>query len=232
MSSSPSPAPEIAVRPSLVGRALGGFGASILGGVLLGAAAWWSDQLTWPTSLLLPANAIGVWLGVAFALGASARTIPTGALRGLVGLIAAVAAYYLLFALLGSGFRAQGASHAATIWGAVALLAGPVMGGAGAVWRYGQGWPRAIGAALLSAALVAEGAVFGGPRLIRLDQLAQDPGALLYAAEAVLGLALPAILLRRGEWLRGYAATLAFAIVGALAIVPVTTVLRALADRF
>ena len=143
-----------------------------------------------------------------------------------------VAAYYLLFAVLGSGFRAMGASHAATIWGAVALLAGPLMGGAGAVWRHGQGWPRAVGVAVLSAALVAEGAVFGGPRLIRIDELGADPGALLFAAETILGLALPALLLRRTEWLRGYVATLVFAIVGALAIGPVTTVLRALADRF
>ena len=45
---------------------------------------------------------IGIWLAVAFALGGSARTIPTGALRGLIGLLSAVAAYYLLFAVLGS----------------------------------------------------------------------------------------------------------------------------------
>ena len=37
---------------------------------------------------------------VAFVLGASARTIPTGALRGVIGLLSAVAAYYVLIAVL------------------------------------------------------------------------------------------------------------------------------------
>src|SRR4029077_16943450 len=100
---------------------------------------------------------VGIWLAVAFALGGSARTIPTGALRGLIGLLSAVAAYYLLFAVLGSGFRSIGATHRATVGGLVALSAGPGLGGAGAVWRYGTGWPRAIGVALLAAALVGEG---------------------------------------------------------------------------
>ena len=45
MSSRPSPAPEVTLRPPLVSRAVGGFGASIGGGVALGAAAWLSDQL-------------------------------------------------------------------------------------------------------------------------------------------------------------------------------------------
>lgn len=211
---------------------MAGFGTSIGGGAALGILAWVSDQLAWPLSLLIPANAIGAWLGVAFALGASARTIPTGALRGLVGLISAVVAYYALNAVLGQGFRAIGASHAATIWGAVALLAGPVLGGAGAVWRYGAGWPRAIGVALLAAALIGEGVVFGGRRLVHVDELGRDPGALLLAAEAILGALLPALLLRRGERLRGYAATAALSVAAAVALDPVTRLIRELADRF
>jgi hypothetical protein len=131
--SSPSRAPELAISPSLAGRAVAGFGASILAGAALGGASWVADGLAWPYGLLIPANLIGVWLGVAFVLGASARTIPTGALRGVIGLLSAVAAYYVLIAVFGQGIRAIGASHAATIWGAVALLAGPVMGAAGAI---------------------------------------------------------------------------------------------------
>jgi Family of unknown function (DUF6518) len=218
--------------PSVVRRAVGGFGTSIVAGAALGVAAWVSDQLQWPLSLVIPANLIAAWLGVAFALGASARTIPTGALRGLVGLLSAVVAYYLLIAALGQGFRAIGASHAATIWGAVALLAGPVMGGAGAVWRYGQGWPRALGVALIAAAFIGEGVVFGASRWMHPDQLAADPGAFLLGAEVVIGVALPFVLLRRGERLRGYAATAALATAAAVAIGPVTTILRSLADRF
>jgi hypothetical protein len=232
MSSSPSPARRAAVTPTLATRAVGGLGASIGGGALLGAAAWFADQLGWPLELLVPANLIGVWLAVAFLLGGSARTIPTGALRGLIALIAAVVTYYLLIALLGEGIRAIGASHAATIWGFVAFIAGPVLGGAGAVWRHGTGWPRAIGVAVLAAALVGEAVVFGGPRLVRVDQLVYDPGAFLFAAEGVIGLLLPALLLRRGERLRGYLATVALAVVAALAIGPITTIVRGLADRF
>jgi hypothetical protein len=217
---------------TLATRAFTGFGASIGGGAALGALSWFADQLAWPMSLLIPANLIGAWLGTAFALGASARTIPTGALRGLVGLLSAVVVYYLLNAILGTGFRAIGASHAATIWGAVALLAGPALGGAGALWRYGAGWPRAIGVAVLAAALIGEGLVFGGPRLVHVDQLGTDPGALLFAAEAALGAILPALLLRSGERLRGYAATAGLAVAAALLITPVTTLIRELADRF
>jgi hypothetical protein len=215
-----------------VPRAVAGFGTSILSGIVLGGAAWLSDQLEWPYSLLIPANAIGVWLAVAFALGGSARTIVTGALRGLICLLAAVAAYYLLIAVLGTGVRVIGASHAATVWGLVALIAGPVLGGSGAVWRHGTGWPRALGVAVLAAALVGEGVVFGGPRLIHVDQLGQDPGAFLYLVEIVIGLALPYALLRPGERLRGYLATAGLAVVAGLAIGPVTTLVRGIADRF
>ena len=232
MSSSPSPAPDLAIAPPLASRAVAGFGASILGGAALGGAAWFADGLAWPLSLLIPANLIGIWLGVAFVLGASARTIPTGALRGVIGLLSAVAVYYVLIATFGQGIRAIGASHAATIWGMVALLAGPALGGAGAVWRHGAGWPRAIGVALFASALFAEGFVFGAARLVHLDQIAGDPGALLFVAEMILGLLLPWFLLRRDERVRGYAALAGLAVVSALAIEPVTAVLRGLADRF
>jgi hypothetical protein len=232
MSSSPSPAPDLTLAPSLASRAVTGFAASILAGAALGGASWFSDRLAWPYSLLIPANLIGVWLGVAFVLGASARTIPTGALRGVIGTLSAVAVYYLLIATFGQGLRSVGASHAATIWGTVALLAGPLMGAAGAAWRHGAGWPRAISVAVFASALFAEGFVFGAPRLVHPEQIKVDPGALLFAAEMILGLLLPWFLLRRDERVRGYAALAGLAVVAALAIGPVTTLLRGLADRF
>ncbi len=213
-------------------RAVGGFGTSIVVGAVLGALAWLADQLRWPVNLLVPANAIGVWLGFAFALGVSARTIPTGALRGLIGLLAAVSAYYLLFATLGSGYRAIGAGHAATVWGAVALLAGPVMGGAGAVWRHGAGWPRAIAVGLFAAALLAEGVVFGVGGLIHADRISTDPAAAQMALEIVIGAALPMLLLRRGERLHGYVATATLAVAASASIGPVSSLVRGLADRF
>jgi len=106
------------------------------------------------------------------------------------------------------------------------------MGAAGALWRRGTGWPRAIAVGLLAASLVAEGIAFGAQRIIVLSELTTDPGALLLAAEAALGVTLPALLLRRREWLRGYLATAALAVLAALTIGPVTTALRGLADHF
>jgi hypothetical protein len=106
------------------------------------------------------------------------------------------------------------------------------MGGAGATWRHGHGWPRATAVAVLSAALLAEGVMFGLGRLVHLDQLSTDPGALLFAAEILIGLALPAVLLSGGERLRGYVATAALGVAGAIAIGPVVAALRGLADRF
>ena len=229
---SQSPAPDLALSPSLGSRVLGGFGASVLGGAALGALAWWTDELGFPWTAYIPANAIGAWLGLAFVLGASARTIPTGALRGLIGLISAVAAYYVLIGVFGDGFRAIGASHAATVWGAVALLAGPVFGLAGATWRHGHGLPRSIAVAVLAASLIAEGVVFGAPRWAHPDQVGTDPGAFVLAAEAILGLALPWVLLRRGERLAGYLAVAILAVMAAVAIGPLTTLLRAIADTF
>src|SRR4029077_14506825 len=161
---SQSPAPDLALSPSLGGRVLGGFGASVLGGAALGFLSWWTDGLGFPWTAYIPANAIGAWLGLAFVLGASARTLPNGAPSGVSGLVSAVVAYYVLIGVFGAGFRAIGASHAATVWGAVALLAGPVFGLAGATWRHGHGRPRSIAVAVLSAALIAEGVVFGANR--------------------------------------------------------------------
>jgi hypothetical protein len=232
MSPSPPAAPELATRPPLVGRAVGGFGTSILVGGLLGVGAWVSDQLAYPLDLLLPVNTIGAWLAAAFVLGASARTIGTGALRGLIGLLAAVGAYYALIAVLGVGFRALGASHAATVWGLVALVAGPLLGLAGATWRHGSGWPRALAVGLLAGALVAEGLAFGAARWSSVGEVADDPGAWLLAAEVLIGVALPAVLLASGERTRGYLATIGLAGVAAIVIGPVTAAIRGLADRF
>jgi hypothetical protein len=231
MSSSPSRAPDLTVAPALLPRAVGGVGTSVVAGLAVGVASWLSDELGHPVGLLIPANLIGVWLGLAFALGTTARTVPTGALRGLIGLLSAVLGYYVLNALLGDGYRAIGASHAATVWGVVALGMGPLLGLAGGTWRHAKGWGRAGAVALLSAALVAEGLVFGAPRFIRGDPFA-DVGALVFLGEAVIGLALPLVLLRAGERILGIVLMIALAVGAAVAIGPVTALIRGLADRF
>ena len=210
--------------PPLASRAAFGFGTGIGIGVGLGALAWIADQLDYPWGVLLPANAIGAWVGVAFLLGASARTVPTGALRGVIGLLSAVGAYYLLIALWVDGIRAIGASHAAMIWGSVALVVGPVYGAAGGAWRHWSHGPRIAAVAVLSAALIAEGVVFG----LRVG----DATRVLFTAEAVIGALLPLLLLHHRERVAGYLATLAFAVAGSLAIGPFTALVRGVADRF
>jgi hypothetical protein len=221
-------APAPATLPT---RAAVGVGTAVAIGLILGGAAWLSDQLPFPASLLLPLNAIGPWLAVAFALGASARTVPTGALRALLGLIVAVGVYYALTSLAG-GWRQVGASHAATVWGAVALVTGPAFGLAGATWRHRRGTLRAIAVAALAAVLIAEGVAFGGPRILAPADPTVDPGAWLFVFEAAIGAVMPWLLLERRERLTAYAATAALAVAGAIAIGPVTAVVREIADRF
>ena len=106
------------------------------------------------------------------------------------------------------------------------------MGGAGAVWRHGSGWPRAIGVAVLAAALFAEGFVFGAPRLVHLDQLGTIRARSLFAARDARRLVLPWFLLRRGERFRGYAATAGLGGRRRAGDRAGDAVLRSLADRF
>jgi hypothetical protein len=220
--------PLRAVRPRarpLASRAAFGFGTGIGLGVGLGALAWLADQLPYPWGALIPANAIGAWLAVAFLLGASAKTVPTGALRGLIGLLTGVAAYYALISIFAVGFRLIGASHAATTWGAVALVAGPLFGAAGGGWRHWDGNRRALAVGLLAASLIAEGLAFGRLRT-------GDAVAIFYLVEIAIGLLLPVLLLRPRERLAGYGATLSLAAAMAIAIEPITALVRSIADRF
>jgi len=220
--------PRRAVRPPtrpLASRAAFGFGTGIALGVALGSLAWLSDRLEYPYSALIPANMIGAWLGLGFILGASAKTVPTGALRGLIGLLSGVGAYYLLISLSEAGFRLIGAPHAATTWGAVGLIAGPIFGAAGGAWRHWQGTGRALAVAVLAASLIAEGIVFGQLRF-------GDIGVTLLLVEVGIGVVVPFALLRPGERLIGYLATGLLALAIGVAIQPIFVLVRAVADRF
>ena len=152
----------------------------------------------------------------------------------LIGLVSAVGAYYVLNGVFGDGFRAIGASHAATVWGAVALLAGPAFGLAGATWRHGHGLARSIAVAVLAAALIAEGVVFGAPRAgpaatrcspIRVPSCSPPRRP---RSRPPVGPASP----RRADS-SGTLAVAVLAVLAAVAIGPLTTVvLRAIADTF
>jgi len=139
--------------------------------------------------------------------------------------LGAVAAYYALISIFAVGFRLMGASHAATTWGAVALIAGPVFGAAGGAWRHWEGNRRAFAVGLLAASLIAEGIVFG-----KLGT--GDAVGIFYLVEIAIGVVVPLLLLRPRERLPGYAATLLLAVAIGVAIGPVTVLVRSLADRF
>ena len=228
--SAPSTAPSAsssAANPSILRRAGTAIPMALLAGSILGSLAWFSDDLGYPLGLLIPANLVGVWGLVAFGAGAGARTIVGGAGRGLFALIAAVAVYYLAYGLLGEGWRAAGAGRAAMIWGSVALLAGPTLGLAGSAWRHRAGTVRSLAIAVPAGVLIAEGLLFGA-------QVANDPAARsLLTLEALVGLALP-LLLVRGMRARAIA-LLAAVIVAVLALVGLLVMLpalRAAADTF
>jgi hypothetical protein len=230
VSSPPSTASSTEVRPaapSLLRRAGTAIPVALLAGAILGALAWLSDDLGYPASLLIPANLVGVWGLVAFGAGAGARTVLGGAGRGLLALLAAVAVYYLAYGLFGEGWRAAGAGRAATIWGSVALVAGPTLGLAGSVWRHHDGLARSLGIAVPSGVLLAEGILFA-------SQVPNDPAArALLLGEAIVGIALPLFLVRGARArilaLAAAAVVALMAIVGLLVLLPA---LRAAADTF
>jgi hypothetical protein len=213
--------------PSLLRRAGTAIPVALLAGGLLGFLSWLSDDLGYPTGLLIPANLVGAWALVAFGAGAGARTVVGGAGRGLFALLAAVAVYYLVYGLFGEGWRAAGALRAATIWGAVALIAGPPLGLAGSVWRHREGVARSLGIAVPAGVLLAEG-------LFYQLQLGDDPAVrALLVAETLVGLALPLVAVQ-GTRARAIALGAALlvagvAVVGLLVILPS---LRSAADTF
>ncbi|HEX5827741.1 MAG TPA: DUF6518 family protein [Candidatus Limnocylindrales bacterium] len=226
-SAAPSSAADSGTRPSLLRRAGTAIPVALLAGATLGLLAWLSDDLGYPTGLLIPANLVAVWGLVAFGAGAGARTVVGGAGRGLFALLAAVAAYYLVYGLFGEGWRAAGAVRAATIWGSVAILAGPPLGLAGSVWRHRDGIPRSLGIAVPSGLLIAEG-------LLSQLQLGDDPAArTLLALETAAGVLLPLVAVRGTRYrLIALAAALLAAGVAAAGLLVVLPALRAAADTF
>jgi hypothetical protein len=214
---------------------------ALAAGCALGAAAWFQDRLLYPWSALVPANMAGVWVLVAFCVGAGARSLPRGAARGLVTLALATLAYYALIRLTGSRPANSAIELATRVWGSVALLAGPLAGLSGAVWRHRTGPLRALAVALVATVLVVDGLLNSwqaGARLFvdpssGVESLAGiDPVVGVSLLEVLVGFALPFVLLSvtRERFI-------AFASIGALGIaaIPVAAValdlLRRIASR-
>lgn len=128
----------------------------VLAGVALGVG-----DLVMQTHLPYPwanlANASAVWALAAFVLGAVLRTGPVrAAIAGVVMLLVAVEAYYAYAALVGLGGHHAMVSSVAGMWLAFGVVAGVVLGVAGA-WTSGTvWWQRVIGTAAGASVLLGE----------------------------------------------------------------------------
>src|SRR5262249_452282 len=153
------------------------------------------------------ANSGAIWVTVAFGVATLAPSIRTAALGGLVTLLAAMAGYYLSVAVGHIGVS----TSSLVIWGGVAVGGGPGDGVAGWAWRKGRRRHGVVGAALLGAVYVAEGAFTLG--------WVPEMAAAGWVSLAVGG-AVPLLLARdRGERLAGLALLVPLGALGVLGYV-------------
>ena len=124
----------------------------------LGVVAWAADRVSFDSSMSIMAGAGNLpshWLVTAFTVGVIARSRPAGTLAATLALCLAVAVYYAAISWAGDrpGVDLQ---RPALVWGAVALVAGPMFGLAGAVWLIGPSRMRPWAVALLSGGFLGE----------------------------------------------------------------------------
>jgi len=128
----------------------------------------------------------GIYLALAFAAGASARTWEEGAARGAGTLVATLAAYYLYRGLAVHQLDVGRMVMFGGLWLIAALITGALFGAAGPTWsRHNRLAPAALG--LLAGTLVIDGT-------LALFQFHHLTPRLLIAAEIPLGLALPLLV--------------------------------------
>ena len=191
------------------GRRLGGYALlALVAGVALGLFSGFGDRLPPETALhvvVALANAAGPWLVTAFVVGALAGAPLAGAITATAALFAAVAIYYLTIYLAGN--TVADLVRSAGVWLAVSVVVGPLLGAAGGAWlRPRASWHRVGAVGLLAGTLAAEA-------ILRLIQVEAWTGLDLARTDIQVGLielgaaaVVPAVLLRRGERLRGYVA--------------------------
>ena len=132
---------------------------------------------------------------MAFAVGALTRNRLAGPLIASAALITAVFVYYGAISFSGHrpGVDLEPATRA---WVIVALLAGPIFGLAGALWRGGPHGLRPWAVALLSGAFIGEALFIVVRSRVLVDLQLQEPAALFALAELVVAAVLPFLLLR------------------------------------
>lgn len=124
-------------------------------GVGLGLLSAINDQWPWWIQVF---NLGTPWVLTAAATGAFARKPAMGATVGLSALLVAVGTYYTAGLALGIREYASTAAESTQVWGAVALVVGPVAGIAGHLVWHGNGTWKALAAGAIAAALWGEAA--------------------------------------------------------------------------
>ncbi|HEX6341132.1 DUF6518 family protein [Umezawaea sp.] len=181
-------------------------GLALLAGLLVGAVTNVLQGVL-PDALQAVSNSGSVWSAAAFAAGALVRVRGLPAvLAGTATEIGAVVGYYAYAGLVRDGV---GDLTYPLFWLALALVAGPVFGTAGAWWRTGEGWRRPTGPALL-------GGVFGMDALWYEFVLRYHGDAVAYGVVAVL---VPLLLGRTArDRLVGLATGLVLSVLAVLAL--------------
>ncbi len=189
--------------PAVETRWVGTWPGVLLVGAGLGVFAWWADVLLAQPEAPAVAGLIGglgnvpsVWALLAFWVGASGSSIGGAAVRATVCLGVAVGAYYLVSTLSGARTGVQ-VLPATTVWLGVAMVAGPVFGGAGAGWRLRPGRLAGWSVALLAGVLVAEAWMLAAELLPYRGVDLSERTFQVAALDLIVALALPFLLLRR-----------------------------------
>ncbi len=160
-----------------------------------------------PDALQAVSNSGSVWSAAAFAAGAAVK-VPgrVAVLAGTATEVGAVVGYYAYAELVRDG---MGDLTYPLFWLALALVAGPIFGTAGAWWRAGDGRRRTAGPALL-------GAVFGMDALWYEFALGYHGNAIAYG---VTGALVPLLLGRTNrDRAVGLAAGLVLSVLAVLAL--------------
>jgi hypothetical protein len=154
-----------------------------VGGVLVGAIGWASDQgpllVRWTSAI-----AAG-WLVGAFVVGALAGSGLRAALAGALTIVVGVGTYYVLFHFVTGSVGLRYGVVVGVAWSTVGVGIGAILGWAGDAWR--RKHAQAIGVALLAGALVGEATLL-------LGEWHNRAARVVLVCELILGAALPYFL--------------------------------------
>ncbi|MFF2051248.1 DUF6518 family protein [Leifsonia sp. NPDC058194] len=183
----PAPAPAPGGWSPWIRRATSVAGVAIVSLLVGGLTSFGQQYLpSWFSSL---ANSAGGWAMLAFAIVWLSRAGPAlGAVLGALSFLLMVDGYGLVSAWRGYFF----ADPFSSVWTAIALVAGPVLGACAALVRHGSGLRAAIAAVPLSAVLLGEG-------VWALLRIAGTTSPVYWVIEIVLSVVVVAVAIGRNR---------------------------------